>query len=173
MDQIELETHIQNKTLDQAAVSLAQERTEAEAKGDKEKAALTANDLGVVYSLLGRSDEARAALSQAQQLFIELNDAAGQGRAAGNLGQLEERAGNSDAAGALYMQAADLLHEGGAFGDEFTTRRRLSRFYLTRGATLQSLSETAKALAVKPNANFWDKFQQWFFALPLKLLGVG
>ena len=102
MDQNDLAIHMQNKTLDQAAASLAQDRADAEAQGDKEKAALAANDLGVVYSLLSRGEDARAALSQAQQLFIELNDAAGQGRAAGNLGQLEERAGNTDAAGALY-----------------------------------------------------------------------
>lgn len=173
MDQNELQVHMENNTLDQAAASLAQERADAEAAGDKEKTALASNDLGVVYTLLNRNDEARAALNQAHQLFIETNDAAGQGRATGNLAQLEERLGNSDAAGALYMQAADLLHEGNAFGDEFTTRRRLSRFYLTHGATLQSLSETSKALAVKPNANWWDKFQMWFFSLPLKLMGIG
>ena len=173
MDQTELEQHMQNKTLDQAAAALEQERTDAELKGDKEKTALASNDLGVVYLLLERSEDARSALLNAQTLFVELNDAAGQGRAAGNLAQLEERAGNSDAAGALYMQAADLLHEGNAFADEYTTRRRLSRFYLTRSATLQSLGESAKALAVKPNANWWDKFQRWMYSLPLKLMGVG
>ncbi len=172
MDQTELEQHIQNKTLDQAAASLELERANAQANGDNEKAALASNDLGVVYLLLERMDDARAALNQAHQMFIALNDPAGQGRATGNLAQLEERAGNADAAGALYMQAADLLHEGNAFADEYTTRRRLSRFYLTRGATLQSLSETVKALSVKPNANAWDKFQKWFYALPLKLMGV-
>lgn len=173
MDQNQLQVHVQNNTLDQAAVSLTQERADAETNGDKEKAALASNDLGVVYTLLHRPDEARAALTLAQQLFIASNDAAGQGRATGNLAQLEERAGNGETAGALYMQAADLLHEGNAFGDEYTTRRRLSRYYLTHGATLQALSETAKALAVKPNANAWDKFQQWFYALPLKLMGIG
>lgn len=173
MDQTQLELHTQNNTLDQAAASLEQERVDAQANGDQEKAALASNDLGVVYLLLNQSAEARTSLTQAQQLFIQLNDAAGQGRAAGNLAQLEERAGNSDAAGALYMRAADLLHEGNAFADEYTTRRRLSRFYLTRGETLQSLSETAKALAVKPNAKVWDKFQRWLYSVPLKLMGVG
>lgn len=173
MNQTELELHRQNKTLDQAAARLEQERADAQANGELNKAALAANDLGVVYLLLNRAQEARAALDHAQRLFIETNDAAGQGRATGNLAQLEEGAGNMDAAGALYMQAADLLHEGNAFADESTTRRRLSRFYLARGATLQALSETAKALAVKPNANGFEKFQAWLYALPLKLMGVG
>lgn len=172
MDQAQLERHIQNNTLDQAAATLEQERADAQAQGDNQKAALACNDLGVVYLLLNRTDAARGALNQAQEQFVALNDSAGQGRATGNLAQLEEREGNSAAAGALYMQAADLLHEGSAFGDEYTTRRRLSRFYLSKGATMQSLSETSKALAIKPNANAWDKFQQWFYALPLKLMGV-
>lgn len=173
MDQKQLELHMQNNTLDAAAAQLAQERADAVAAADDENAALASNDLGVVYMLLRREDQARAALTEAQQLFIRTNDSAGQGRAVGNLAQLEERAGNGDKAGALYMQAADLLHEGNAFGDEYTTRRRLSRYYLAHGATLQSLSETSRALAVKPNPSVLDKFQRWFYALPLRLMGVG
>jgi hypothetical protein len=169
----ELEIHIEKKTLDRASVELEQERAKAKAEGETERAALASNDLGVVYMLRNLEVEARAALGEAQLLFIEVGDPAGQGRAVGNLAQIEERAGNSDAAGALYMQAADLLHEGQAYGDEYATRRRLSRYYMKRGATLQSLNESARALAVKPNANAWDKFQKWFYALPLKWMGVG
>jgi tetratricopeptide (TPR) repeat protein len=172
MTQAELQLHFQNHSLDEAAAILTRERAEAEAKGERENAALATNDLGVVYMLLEQDEQARAYLSEAQSLFLRLDDAAGQGRAAGNRAQLEERAGNGDAAGGLYMQAADLLHEGNAFADEYTTRRRLSRFYLSRGATLQSLSESAKALAVKPNPSGFDKFQRWMYALPLRLLGI-
>lgn len=173
MNQNQLQGYVQNNTLDEAAAILERERTEAETKGDRRQAALAWNDLGVVYTLLDRTSDARAALAHAQQEFIELNDTAGQGRAVGNLAQLEDRAGNSDAAGALFMQAADLLHEGNAFADEYATRKRLSRYYLSRGATMQSLGENARALAVKPNANLWDQFLGWMYALPLKLMGVG
>lgn len=171
MDQNQLELHWQNNSLDQAALSLERERADAEAAGDKIKAALASNDLGVVCTQLNRHDKARQALEEAQRLFIELNDSAGQGRATGNLAQLEERSGNIEVAGALFMQAADLLHEGSAFGDEFTTRRRLSRFYLARGATLQALAESVKALSVKPDANLFDKFQRRMYSVPLKFLG--
>jgi tetratricopeptide (TPR) repeat protein len=172
MDTTELQTYIQTNTLDEAVTLLQKEHADAEQEGDKEKAALASNDLGVVYLLQNRMGDARGLFGQAQRMFIELDDAAGQGRAVGNLAQLEERAGNGDAGGALYMQAADLLHEGKAYADEYTTRRRLSRFYLKKGATLQALSESAKALAVKPNASLWDKIQLWFYRLPLKLMGV-
>jgi tetratricopeptide (TPR) repeat protein len=171
MDQNQLQLHMQNNTLDQAAGELERERAGAEVNGALDKAALAANDLGVVYTLLGRMEEARATLGQAQQLFVELNDAAGQGRATGNLAQVEEHAGNADAVGALFMQAADLLHEGGAFADEYATRKRLSRFYLSRGATMQALSENAKALSIKPDANAWDKLLGRIYAVPLKLMG--
>src|SRR4051794_26826271 len=97
MDSSQLQVYVQNNNLDQAVSVLQQERSAAEAEGSKEKMALAANDLGVVYTMLDRKDEARLALEQAQQLFIELNDAAGQGRATGNMAQLEEHNGNADA----------------------------------------------------------------------------
>lgn len=173
MDQNQLQTYVQNNSLEQAITLLEQERSAAEATGNRAQVALSSNDLGVVLTILGRNDEARAALAQAQQLFIALDDTAGQGRATGNLAQLEERVGNGDASGALFMQAADLLHEGSAFSDEYATRKRLSKFYLSKGATMQALGENAKALAVKPDANAWDKFLHWLYGVPLKLMGVG
>jgi len=172
MDQNQLQVYVQNNSLDQAVNLLTEERSQAEIEGSKKKAALASNDLGVVLTILNRKDDARAALEQAQQLFMELDDPAGQGRATGNLGQLEERSGNHDASGSLYMQAADLLHDGNAFGDEYTTRKMLSRFYLSRGSTLQALNEHVKALTVKPGANGWDRFLSWFYGIPLKLFGV-
>lgn len=172
MDQTQLRFYVQNNTLDAAAEDLARERMAAETAGNKEQTALVSNDLGVVYMLMRQNDNARRALTDAQRLFLELNDAAGQGRATGNLAQLEERAGNSEKAGAVYMLAADLLHEGRASGDEYITRRRLSRYYLTRGAAWLSLAEISKALAVKPDPTLFDKFQRWFYVLPLRLMGI-
>ncbi len=172
MNQMELQQHISNQTLPQAAEQLQAERAAAQADNNPQKQAEATNDLGIVYLMQNDMETARAWLTEAQQLFIQANDAAGQGRATGNLAQLEERAGNGDAAGALYMQAADLLREGHAFADEYTTRRRLSKYYLTHGATLLSLSETVKALRVKPDAGAWDKFQIWFYSIPLSLMGI-
>lgn len=172
MDQHELQTHLQNNTLGQAITQLEHDCQDALAHNETARAALATNDLGVVYSYDGRGDEARNAFREAQSLFIQAADPAGQGRAAGNLAQLEERAGNGDKAQALYLQAADLLHEGKAYGDEYTTRRRLSKFYLSRGATLQALHETSKALGVKPNASVWDRFQRFLYRLPLQMMGI-
>lgn len=172
MNQMELQQHVANGTLAQAAEQLQNEFNTAQQNGDAQASAEAANDLGIVYWMQNDTALAREYLGRAQQLFIQANDVAGQGRATGNLAQLEERAGNGDAAAALYMQAADLLHDGGAFQDEYTTRRRLSKYYLTHGATLLSLSETVKALRVKPNAGAWDKFQIWFYSIPLNLMGI-
>ena len=172
MDQMELQQHVNNGTLAQAAEQLQNEFAAAQQNSDAQKSAEAANDLGIVYLMQNETARAREQLSKAQELFIQVNDAAGQGRATGNLAQLEERAGNRDAAAALYMQAADLLHEGGSLQDEYRTRRRLSRYYLTHGATMLALSETVKALRVKPNAGAWDKFQIWFYSIPLNLMGI-
>ncbi len=173
MEQNELQAHIQNNTLEQAADALESEHVKAQSRDDREKSALVLNDLGVVYSLLNREDDARRVLSEAQRLFMVLDDAAGQGRAVGNRAQMEERAGNVDAASACYSQAADLFHQAGAFGDEYTTRHRLSRLYLKRGATMMSLNERARALEVKPNPSVFDKLQRWLYWLPLRLMGIG
>ncbi len=172
MNQMELQRHVADGTLAQAAEQLRNEFAAAQTAQDAQKSAEAANDLGIVLWMQGDNAAARAQLHQAQRLFIQANDAAGQGRATGNLAQLEERDGNGDAAGALYMQAADLLHEGGSFQDEYTTRKRLSKYYMTRGATMLALGETVRALRVKPNANAWDQFQIWFFSIPLNLMGV-
>lgn len=172
MNQTELQEHAVNGTLAQAAEQLQGEFAAAQEKNDAQASGEAANDLGIVYLMQNEIDPAREYLGKAEQLFIRANDAAGQGRATGNLGQLEERAGNGEAAAALYMQAADLLHEGSAFQDEYTTRRRLSKYYLTHGATLLSLGETVKGLRVKPNANAWEKFQIWFYSIPLSLIGI-
>lgn len=150
MEQNQLQTFISSNTLEQAVALLEQERDAAEAAGNRQQVAQSDNDLGVVLTMLKRYDEARAALERAQQLFITLNDTAGQGRATGNLAQLEERVGNGDASGALFMQAADLLHEGNAFSDEYATRKRLSQFYLSKGATMQALGENAKRSRSNP-----------------------
>lgn len=171
MNQTELQQHVANGTLAQAAEQLKGEFDAAQQRDDAGASAQAANDLGIVYLMQNDTGSAREYLDRAQALFIRAEDTAGQGRATGNLGQLEERAGNGEAA-ALYMQAADLLHEGGAFQDEYTTRRRLSKYYLTHGATLLSLGETVKALRVKPNASAWDKFQIWFYSIPLSLMGI-
>jgi len=172
MNQMELQRHVADGTLAQAAEQLQNDFTMAQSNHDAQKSAEAANDLGIVLWMQGDNAAAREYLNQAQQLFIQANDAAGQGRATGNLAQLEEREGNGDAASALYMQAADLLHEGGSFQDEYTTRKRLSKYYITRGATMMALRETVQALRVKPNANAWDKLQIWFFSIPLNLMGV-
>jgi tetratricopeptide (TPR) repeat protein len=172
MNQTELQQHIAGGTLAQAAAQLENERAAARLNGDAQKLAEVTNDLGIVYLLQNQTEQARTMLSDAQHLFVQANDAVGQGRATGNLARLEERGGNGAAAAVLYMQAADLLHEGGALQDEYATRRRLSRYYLTHGATMLALAETVKALRVKPNADAWDKFQIWLYSIPLNLMGI-
>lgn len=173
MDRNQLEVYIQNGGMDLAISELEQERAAALARDDAAQAALATNDLGVMYAHNLRQDEARRAFQEAQAMFVRLDDPAGQGRATGNLAQLEERAGNAEQAQALYLQAADLLHEGRAFDDEYATRRRLGKLYVTRGATLQALDETTRALAVKSNPSVWDRIQCFFYRLPLQMMGLG
>ena len=119
MDQNQLQTHIQNNTLAQAIAELEQERGAALRREDDNAGGVINERFGGGVFVCRRRDRRGRHLRDAQALFIRAQDPAGQGRAAGNLAQLEERAGNADEAQALYMQAADLLHEGKAFGDEY------------------------------------------------------
>lgn len=137
-------------------------------QGDPAKAATVANDLGVVYYLLGRHADARQVLLEAQQVFEKHGDATGQARTIGNLAQLMNRAGDKDNAEKGYLRAADLFHQAGERGFEYDSYRALSQMQLQRGHWIEALAAYDRALAAKGGSGALRAFLQ----IPLRLLGV-
>lgn len=173
MEQAQLQELIARGKLEQAETTLRRERDDALAGGDVHAAAVSANDLGVLYLYMNRSDEARQVLSQAQLGFIEANDAEGQARALGNLARLEYKTGDLSTAAADYLQAADLFHETYHLQEEYVTLRVLSRVYTLQGNFWQGIAMMERALGVKPDKSPFERLQQFFYRLPLRLMGMG
>ncbi|MBM3129078.1 MAG: tetratricopeptide repeat protein [Chloroflexi bacterium] len=138
------------------------------AQDDREHAAAVANDLGVVYYLAGRRDDAHKILQDALTTFEQLGNVLGQAKALGNLARLQERAGDREGAERNYQRAAELFHQGGEKEFEATTYRVLSQMQLQRGRWLESLATYDRALAAKGGAGALRGFLQ----IPLRLLGI-
>lgn len=172
MDQARLQELIDQGKLEEAGTTLQAERADAVARGDSHAAALSANDLGAVYSLARKFDLAYDTLMEAQRGFIASHDEEGQARASGNLARVQMRRGEMDAAAALLLQAADLFHATTQFQEEYATLRLLSRVYTGRGNFWQGIAMMDRALSVKPNRSLIDTIQQFFYRLPLRLMGM-
>ncbi len=137
-------------------------------EGNKNQAALAANDLGVVYYALGNLPDARKSMELARSEFEALGDLSGQAKAIGNLAQLMNKQGDKANAEKNYAIAADLFHRAGERAFEVDTYRALSQMQLQRGRILEALASFDRALAAKGG----NRFLRWFLQIPLKLAGV-
>jgi tetratricopeptide (TPR) repeat protein len=138
------------------------------AEGNALLAARVANDLGVVYYLLGRSDDARRTFRDALASFEQLGDVLGQAKAIGNLAPVLERAGDRAGAEQNYLRAGELFQQLGEKTFEYDTYRALSQLQLSSGRWLEALASYDRALAAKGGA----RFLRWFLQIPLKILGL-
>jgi tetratricopeptide (TPR) repeat protein len=154
--------------LDQAITAFEQVRAEYTAQGNAAQTASVANDLGVVYFLNGKPQQARDALNDALSAFEKLGDVTGQAKAIGNLAQLLSRSGDKQGAEKNYARAAELFHQVGESGMEYDTFRALSQMQLQRGRWLEALAAYDRALAAKGGS----RLLRAFFQIPLKLVGL-
>ncbi len=169
----ELEQVIQEGKLEEAATQQERELAAAEDQGDRRQAAEKANDLGVIYYMLKRYDDARASLVKAHDHFVAVEDAVGQARALGNRARVEEQAGDNEKAASLYWQAAEQFHQANERDDEFATMRSLSQLYLKSGGWLQALATFDHALQIKPNSGLREAALHRFYQIPLRMFGLG
>lgn len=137
-------------------------------EGNKNKAALAANDLGVVYYALGRLPDARQSMELARSEFEALGDLSGQAKTIGNLAQLMNKQGDKANAEKNYAIAADLFHRAGERAFEADTYRALSQMQLQRGRILEALATFDRALEAKGGS----RLLRWFLQIPLRLAGV-
>jgi tetratricopeptide (TPR) repeat protein len=154
--------------LDQAITAFEQVHAEYMTQGLMAQSASVANDLGVVYFLNGKPQQAREALNEALAAFEKLGDVAGQAKAIGNRAQLMSRSGDKEGAEKNYTRAAELFHQVGEVGMEHDTFRALSQMQLQRGHVLEALAAYDRALA----ANGGSRLLRAFLQIPLKLVGL-
>jgi tetratricopeptide (TPR) repeat protein len=138
------------------------------AEGNLAQAASVANDLGVVYYLVGRRDEAKKILQDAFTAFEQLGDVAGQAKALGNLAQVLDKLGDRANAERNYHRAGELFHQIGERMLEYDTYRALSQMQLSSGRWLEALYSFDHALAAKGGS----RFLRWFLQIPLRIIGI-
>lgn len=158
----------QGGQLNESVEALEKARADFATQGNEAEAASVANDLGVVYYLTGRRDQAFQVLEQSLASYEKLGDVKGQAKAVGNLAQLLNRAGDKAKAEANYARAADLFHQVGEKGMESDTLRALSQMQLGRGRWLEALGAYDRALAAKGGPGWLRALLQ----IPLRLVGV-
>ena len=98
-------------------------RSQAVSDGDVLGEAVIATDLGNVYWLLGRYDDASESFGQAVALAEKVGDLVVQTRASANLGSVDVRRGRYDQAAAWHLKALDLAR---ASGDQTSQARALA-----------------------------------------------
>lgn len=137
-------------------------------EGNVAQASHVANDLGVVYYLVGRREEAKRILQDTLASFEQLGDVAGQAKAIGNLAQVLNKMGDRAGAERNYQRAGELFHQTGERMMEYETYRALSQMQLQSGRWLEAIHSFDRALAAKGGSTLL----RWFFQIPLKLLGI-
>jgi tetratricopeptide (TPR) repeat protein len=132
--------------------------------------AQVANDIGVVYTVMQRWQEAEKSLDEAYNLFTKLQDYSGEAQALGNLGSLFRAKGDLKAAAANLQLSADRFHLVGDTERRAMTLKVLSMVRLSQFRFLQALAAYDAALACTPNPSGWQKFLRKLFAIPLRML---
>ncbi len=138
------------------------------AQSKETRAANVANDLGVVYYVIGQRDDARQYFDQARGIFEAKGDLVGHGKALGNLAQLMNRCGDKADAEKNYVHAAELFHQAKDGAYEFDTYRAYSIMLLRQGRWLESIAAYDRGLAAKGGSGFLRAL----LSIPLRLFGA-
>ena len=132
--------------------------------------AQVANDIGVVYTVMHRWQEAEKSLDEAYNLFTRLQDYSGEAQTLGNLGSLFRAKGDLKTAAANLQLSADRFHLVGDNERRAMTLKVLSMVRLSQFRFLQALVAYDMALACNRNPSIWQKFLRRLFAIPLRML---
>jgi tetratricopeptide (TPR) repeat protein len=149
---------------------LQQAYDQCQASGDEGRMAEVANDMGVVYTVLGQWKEAERWLDQANTLFVRLQDYDGQAQALGNLGSMFRARGDLRQAAANLQLAADRFHLVGDDERRSMTLKALSIIRLRQLRFLLALVAYNAALACQPNLTLFDRLLRSLFSLPIRML---
>jgi tetratricopeptide (TPR) repeat protein len=128
-----------------------------------------ANDIGVVYTVLERWQEAEKWLEEAQQRFVANGDLDGEAQTLGNLGSMYRVRRDFRQAAAHLQLCADRFHLVGDDERRAASLRALSVVRLRQLRPLQAVAAYRDALACHPKPNLVVKLLQALFSLPLRL----
>jgi Flp pilus assembly protein TadD len=138
--------------------------------GEPQQIAETANDLGVVYTMLRRWGEAEQWLDQAQELFDRIGDLAGEAQTLGNRGSMFRARGQWKEAAASLKLSADRFRVVSENAQRAAALRSLSVVRLRQLRPLLALAAYHTALECLPNPTWFQRLLKLFFGLPLRMM---
>jgi tetratricopeptide (TPR) repeat protein len=141
-----------------------------QAENNRNLVAQVANDIGVVYTVMQRWQDAEKCLNEAHNLFTQLEDYSGEAQALGNIGSMFRARGNLKEAAANLQLSADRFHLVGDDERRAMTLRVLSMVRLSQFRFLQALAAYDAALACVATPSAWQKFLRRIISLPLRML---
>jgi tetratricopeptide (TPR) repeat protein len=128
-----------------------------------------ANDIGVVYTVLKRWQDAEKWLGEAQQGFALSGDLDGEAQTLGNLGSMYRARRDFRQAAAYLQLSADRFHLAGDDERRAASLRALSVVRLLQLRPLRAVIAYREALACHPNPGLVVKLLQALFDLPFRL----
>jgi tetratricopeptide (TPR) repeat protein len=115
---------------------------------DRSQVARIYNELGVVYRLLGRMEQAREFLEKALQMYTEDGNHLGQGRVLNDLGRVFADLRNEELARSTYQQALYLCQEQEDHSAEGSALNNLGWVSITQGQSKQAQKYYEQALSI-------------------------
>jgi tetratricopeptide (TPR) repeat protein len=115
---------------------------------DRSQEAHICNELGVVYRMLGRMEQAREFLEKALQINTEDGNHLGQGRVLNDLGRVFADLGNEEQARSTYQQALYICQEQEDHSGEGSALNNLGWVCITQGQSKQAQKYYEQALSI-------------------------
>ncbi len=115
---------------------------------DRSQEARIYNELGVVYRMLGRMEQAREFLEKALQIYTEDGNHLGQGRVLNDLGRVFADLGNEEQARNTYQQALYICQEQEDHSGEGSALNNLGWVCITQGQSKQAQKYYEQALSI-------------------------
>ncbi len=143
------------------------------AADDNNRAAQIYNDVGVTHKQLGDYEAAHAALDEAMNRFVTLDDTKGQAQTLGNRASVYEAEELMDEAIDAYKQSAHMFEALGENEMAMYVWQAISRLRKSQGRYIEAIGAYEEGVDNMPESSFKRKIMQKLLRMPGTMLGGG
>ncbi len=148
------------------------EQALAQATNDRQRGEIY-NDLGVTHKELEDFAAAHAALDEAMDCFLALEDQKGQAQTLGNRAAVQEAEGLPEEAVETYKQSATILEEIGESEMAMYVWQAVSRLRMRQKQYIAAIAAYEEGVENMPEGSFKRKVLQQILKVPGSMLGGG
>lgn len=141
--------------------------------GDDRRTAEIYNDLGVTFKELGDFRAAFAALSEAMDRFLKLEDRRGQAQTLGNRASVYQAQGQYEEAVDAYKQSAEIFEEQGESEMAMYVWQAISRLRMQQGQYIAAIGAYEEGVENMPEKSLKRKFLRQILKMPGSMFGRG